>query len=110
MKINLQILNNLIINSITAFGNETEYKKIYVHYGFENDNVIIEVLDNACKIPDELSEKVFEMHYSTTGGSGIGLAHAKHLLDILNGSIKLISSDEEYCTKFVVKFPIKSNG
>lgn len=105
----LQVLNNLIINSITAFPNDNIDKKILIKYGFDSQNVLIEVSDNAILIPTELREKIFEIYYSTTGGSGIGLAHSKHIIESLKGNINFYHSDEEYCTNFKITFPIKAD-
>ena len=105
----LQVLNNLMINSITAFDKERNDKKIRIKYRFELENVVIEVCDNAHDIVEKNREKIFELYYSTTGGSGIGLSHSTHILEKLTGSIKLIPGNEEYCTKFIIKFPKKTN-
>jgi signal transduction histidine kinase len=105
----LQVLNNLVINSITAFSNDAQDREIHINYNIIDDKVVIVASDNACKIQEDLKDKIFEIYFSTTGGSGIGLAHAKFLLDNIGGTIELISNNNIYCTNFEIKFPLSKN-
>jgi signal transduction histidine kinase len=105
----VQVLNNLIINSIKSVENTVPEKRIYLKFGNELNNIIIEVSDNGIGIPDSHREKIFELYFSTTGGSGIGLAHATFILDGLKGTIKLKSPESGYTTCFEIKFPIQAN-
>ena len=105
----LQVLNNLIINSIKALdGIENPIIKLEVN--FDEENCTISILDNGKKILEEYFNKVFEYGFSTTSGSGIGLYHAKYICEDIGGSIILDTSPHEVFTKkFIFQFPYKSD-
>lgn len=105
----LQIIHNLIINSIKALG-KIESKKIYIEGYVEDKNFIVTVSDNGREIQDEEKEKMFEYGYSNTGGSGIGLFHAKYLCTDLNGDIDLFSEPKKNMSKtFCITLPLLCN-
>jgi signal transduction histidine kinase len=102
----IQTLNNLIINSIKAL-ESTKEKFITIDANINEDFLEILVRDNGCGISKNCREKIFDIHYSTTGGSGIGLAHAKYIFDnIPHASIILVESNERL-TIFKIKLPIE---
>lgn len=106
----IQMVNNLIQNSIKALS-EVEYdKRIYVSIKIENKNVIIKVCDNGIGIKEENKEKIFKLHYSTTGGSGIGLYHTRYITESMNGSVSYLGSEDNYKTVFTLKFPINGQS
>jgi signal transduction histidine kinase len=94
----LQLTNNLVINSIKALEG-FELKRITVEGTLESEKLKILISDNGRKISDEHKQKIFDYGFSTTGGSGIGLYHAKYLCDIFNGEIELISDCREGMNK-----------
>lgn len=101
----LQMLNNLIINSIKSL-EEVEFPKIKLTAKIEEE-FTIEISDNGNEIEDNKTEKVFEFGYSTTGGSGIGLYHAKYLCDLFEGKIELnINKNNEFKKSFLITLPI----
>lgn len=101
----IQIVNNLIINSIKAFENTTE-KEIKMNVEIIDNNLLISILDNGCGIQKSAREKIFDLHFSTTGGSGVGLAHAKYIIEnIPNASINLSESDKK-STVFNLLIPV----
>lgn len=101
----VQVLNNLIINAIKALENNVGVKKLIIKLEVIDEDIIIKICDNGCGIEEENREKIFEIYFSKTGGSGIGLAHAVFSLTPLNGSIKLNESNIEFNTIFEVKLP-----
>lgn len=101
----LQMLNNLIINSIKSL-ETVEFPKIKLTAKI-GDEFSIEISDNGKEIEENKQEKVFEFGYSTTGGSGIGLYHAKYLCDLFEGKIELkISKNDEFKKSFLITLPI----
>lgn len=103
----IQVLNNLIINSIRAL-NDIEIKKVLVTLEIIEDEVNIKVCDNGCGITNDIKDKIFDIYFTQTGGSGIGLAHAVFALSHLNGTVKLIESNVDFNTIFEIKFPLQS--
>lgn len=106
----VQILNNFIINAVNAFKG-SEKKRLLIKAVIDCDRCRIDVLDNAPTIPSADRERVFEYGYSTTGGTGIGLFHAKSVLDEMGGSITLSDSPIDGYTKcFTIEFQTKSDN
>lgn len=75
----------------------------------------IEIIDNGIGIPKEQQEKIFERFYQVddqdtrkAGGTGIGLALAKELVTLLNGTI-ILTSNPGNETVFTVKLPVSSS-
>ncbi|MCD9023992.1 sensor histidine kinase [Cohnella silvisoli] len=72
--------------------------------------VVIEVADTGIGIPEEARSKIFEPFYTVnkdrsrqTGGTGLGLALVKQLVEKHRGTIELISTDDG--TTFRLCFP-----
>lgn len=102
----LQMVNNLIINSIKSL-EECEEKKIKLMAKLEHDKVSIKLSDSGHEIEAKNMDKIFKYGFTTTGGSGIGLYHAKYLCDQFNGGIELENAPEIGFTKtFCITLPV----
>lgn len=77
------ILDNLISNSRKAHANKV---KVSVTSAGENF-VDILVQDDGKGIKKEAMNNIFDLGYTTTSGSGLGLSQVKSKMDDLNGSI-----------------------
>ena len=77
------ILDNLISNSRKARANKV---KVSVKSAGENF-VDILVQDDGRGIKKEAMNNIFDLGYTTTSGSGLGLSQVKSKMDDLNGSI-----------------------
>lgn len=85
-------LMNIIFNGIEAC---TSGCKIKVDCISDSDNVRVIVSNNGDKIPEELQDKIFESEFTTKEkGNGLGLAICKKQLELTDGTINLVSSDE----------------
>lgn len=103
----LQMLNNLIINSIKSLEGILG-KKISVVAQITNDKLNIQISDNGRVIEKNDNDKIFEYGYSTTGGSGIGLFHARYLCCEFNGEITVdLDGDQLYTKTFIIILPIR---
>ncbi|MEN8906510.1 MAG: histidine kinase N-terminal 7TM domain-containing protein [Clostridiales bacterium] len=69
----IQIINNLILNAIQAYGKAGE--KIILKLRNKNDNLIISVIDNAGGIKKEIQKQIFNKMITSKGkyGTGLGL-------------------------------------
>jgi signal transduction histidine kinase len=77
------LIDNLISNSEKAGAS-----KISFTFSKKKDNLLIEIADDGKKgIEKENLKKIFELGYTTTGGSGIGLYQAKDIVERLSGEI-----------------------
>ncbi|MDD2789068.1 MAG: PAS domain S-box protein [Sulfurimonas sp.] len=89
-----QILLNLVANAndaIISIDNANEYqKKISVYLEATEENIRIEISDNAGGMDEEIAKKVFEPYFTTKEmGTGLGLFIVKTLLDKhLHGTIE----------------------
>jgi len=100
----LQLINNLLINSYKALKNVDKREIKIIISNFE-DGLSIKVCDTGVGIPEHNVHKIFEPYFSTTGGSGVGLAHVQHVLADLNGRVELLTNDSYYKTIFNLIIP-----
>ena len=108
-----QILTNLISNAIkfTPSGGE-----IIVKVEQENSSLKITVKDNGIGISEKELPNIFDRFYQVDSsstregeGTGIGLAHAKELVKLMEGVISVESKLDEG-TEFMVQLPIESSN
>lgn len=103
----IQVLNNLILNSLKAL-KDIDKKRIQIKYDLTYKELKIYVCDNGCGVKEIHKDKIFDIYFSTTQGSGIGLAHAKFVInDSMKGSIELINPLDGFNTVFKLIIPIK---
>ena len=104
----LQVLLNIIINATKSMETEGN-KKLLVKASMNDDKCEIRIADTGLEIPKENLEKIFTYGFSTTGGTGIGLFHAKYVCDSFDGKINISTKCEQPFTKeFIINFPIKN--
>lgn len=104
----VRLFENIISNSI-YYGKDG--KKINIKIMVIGTMVSVKVINYGNKIPIEDQPYIFERFYrseksrnANTGGKGMGLAIAKSIADVHNGTIKVTSNDAE--TTFQVVLPI----
>ena len=104
----VSILDNLIINAIEAC---SEGGIIRVVQTKSNDEVLFCVEDNGLGIDSKEFDLIFNPGYSTkfstsTGNisTGLGLAHVKNLVELLDGTIRVDSLPDRY-TRFFISIP-----
>jgi len=86
-----QALNNLMINSLDAL-TETAEPRIFIAWKRDSEGIIFRFEDNGGGIPDDSRERVFDPFYSTkidSGGSGLGLAMVKKIVEMYDGRISI---------------------
>lgn len=97
-------LMNIIYNAIEACTNNCE---IFIDCIVELNLVKIVIKNTGDMIPIEIQEKIFESDFTTKEkGNGLGLAICKKQLELLNGDIILVSSDNKE-TVFEIDLPLK---
>lgn len=109
MKLSLAI-SNLVENGIKYTPNGGTVKVII---DGDHQNCFITVQDTGMGISDEEQSKIFDRFYRVdktrdreTGGTGLGLAITHSTIMLHNGSVKVVSSENNGAT-FVVRLPIK---
>lgn len=90
-----QVLDNLLSNAL-KFTNEGE---VEVRYSEQGEEVLIEVTDTGIGIPEEHHQRLFDRFYRTDkarsrdkGGTGLGLAVVKSILESHGKDIYIASS------------------
>lgn len=111
----MQIITNLLLNSLTHAYDEGEAGTITISGSVKGDTLEFTFSDDGKGIPPELTDKVFEPFYTTRrgkGGTGLGL-HIIHnaVTQMLNGSIHFESPPGKG-TAYTITMPLdrKSPG
>jgi signal transduction histidine kinase len=106
------ILINVIDNSM-KFGKSLSRREITIRTWPESDRVKISVSDTGPGIPRHDLTKIFDDFYRvdndltrTTGGTGIGLALVKKLVNLMGGSVRAENNDGPGCT-ITISLPAK---
>jgi signal transduction histidine kinase len=75
-----QAVINLLRNAADAVA-EVEAPRVDVTCEQRDDRMVMTIADNGCGVPDARREKIFVPFFTTkTGGSGIGLSLARHIV------------------------------
>lgn len=101
------VLRNLISNAIRH--HDRDGGEVTVRGHFTGSTCVIEVADDGPGIPEAAQERVFRLFQRLgtrdSGGTGLGLALVRRLVEGHGGSITLISRDGERGTTFRVAWP-----
>lgn len=92
-----RILSNLINNALEALDDTGE---VIISCDKKDDQVVISIKDNGKGIPPSLLERIGEEGFSygkksSESGSGLGLFHAKKILQELGGELQISSKEKE---------------
>lgn len=99
------LIDNLISNSQRAHAQNIIFKFKMVN----KDQLEIEITDDGDGIDQKIQspdKKIFDRGFTTTEGSGLGLSHAKHIVESAGGEIYLdITYSESHSgTRFFIRF------
>ena len=103
----VQVINNMISNSIQAYNGKTE-QNIILDLSQEGENIIITIEDNAGGLPEKVQNKLFKEMVTTKGknGTGLGLYMSYSTIKAhFNGNITF-ESEPGIGTKFHIILPI----
>lgn len=73
-----------------------------------HDELVVSFCDDGIGIPRRDFPHLFEMGFSTTDGSGLGLRHTKEILTEMGGSIEVVKNRKEGA-EFILTFPHNEN-
>jgi PAS domain S-box-containing protein len=87
-----QIFTNLIVNAIDAMGRNGELR-LSLERSSGNE-VIVNISDTGCGIPQENLQMIFEPFFTTKGdkGTGLGLWVVRRIVENLGGRVEVISA------------------
>lgn len=106
-----QVFLNLINNSCEAL-ETSEIKNVTINITKKDENLIINVIDTGCGIPQENINKIFTPFFTTKKigkGTGLGLAIIYGIIKMHKGDIKVKSTIGKG-TEFIIALPIKHNN
>lgn len=99
----VQVLMNLLSNSINALEKIETHRYIHISASVHNDTVTVSVCDNAGGIPHEYQNKIFDKYFTTKKdkkGSGIGLYIVKTIVEKnLKGNVSNHNTEDGTCFK-----------
>jgi two-component system phosphate regulon sensor histidine kinase PhoR len=103
-----QALSNLLDNAVKY--SEPE-QSVVVRARSEDRDLVIDVVDRGCGIPEEHLDRIFERFYRVDkarsrkmGGTGLGLAIVKHIAQAHGGRVTVTSREGQGST-FTMRFP-----
>ncbi len=100
-----QLVRNLVANAVRATGDAS---KVELRLRSENDAVHLEVADTGPGIPEEMLPYIFDKFYKGAGGgAGLGLAIAKQIADVHQGTLMVESTVGQGST-FRLTLPVLS--
>ena len=99
-----RMISNLINNSIESFSDSSG--KVDIMLSEDNNLYHIQVKDNGIGMPKEILPKIFDRGstFNKSKGTGLGLAHAKDVVESVKGKIS-ISSKEGFGTLVQIQIP-----
>ena len=103
----MQVLLNLINNSKDAFiSNEKEKRVIIISTKNENENIIIDLCDNAGGINSNIINEIFNPYFTTKNdlnGTGLGLYMCKIVIEkYMNGKLSVENMKDGVCFTIVI--------
>ncbi len=100
----LRVLQNLVTNAVEAFNGKGG--KVEVMTTVEGQWVVIQIRDNGPGIPEDIQDHFFEafVTHGKRGGTGLGTAIAKSIIDAHNGQITF-HSQRPGGTTFTIRLP-----
>ena len=82
----------MLVDNLVDNAGKAGAKQLVVRAFRNGKNVIVEFADNGSGLTDRFSpQELFEKGITNTSGSGIGLSHAKQIVDDLQGTISISS-------------------
>lgn len=97
-----QAILNLLLNAVQAM---PEGGSITLQAGVDNSSVILHIIDTGQGIAPDVLAKLFTPFFSTkTGGTGLGLATTRRIMQGHNGTID-VQSEVGKGTRFTIRLP-----
>ena len=99
-----EVLTNIVFNAMDSM---PQGGQITINSRLENNCVVLSISDTGIGIPDDIKERVFDPFFTTknSGGLGMGLSVAYHIISRHGGSINVDSSVGKGAT-FHIKLPL----
>jgi nitrogen fixation/metabolism regulation signal transduction histidine kinase len=100
----LRVFSNLLKNAIQAIPDERK-GQITIRITEVDTEVLIAVSDNGIGIPEDKTDKIFMPNFTTkSGGTGLGLAMVKNIIENSKGKI-WFETQQDKGTTFYIRLP-----
>lgn len=98
------IIENLISNA-----NKANAKNLYFQFSNDDRFIIIDAIDDGDGLDKTIKNKtdIFNLGYTTTIGSGIGLYTIKNVLKNMNGTIEIIDTSMSFALRMKIDYGYK---
>jgi len=116
----VQVVMNILSNAKDELEKINGRRLIFIDSIQKNNKQIINILDNAGGVPEEIIDKIFDSHFTTKGelnGTGVGLYMSKQIIEEhFKGSLNIENTiycheGEQYVgAKFSIVIDIKSSN
>ena len=107
----LSVFDNLITNAI----NYSDRGDVIISVKYNNDKIIISVIDHGIGVDEKQIERIFERFYRvdsdrsrSSGGTGLGLSIVKHILLAHDSNIE-VKSQSSIGSTFSFSLPVLKN-
>ena len=101
-----QVLLNLMLNAEQAMEKGGE---IILQVRCNGDHVELDVIDTGSGMSPAVLAKTFKpFHTTKAGGTGLGLATSKRIIEAHGGTIE-VQSEVDHGTKFTIRLPLRTN-
>ncbi len=108
-----QVFLNLLVNALQAIeATQRPDGRIAISTSASNGEVLVEVADNGCGIPDEILPQIFDPFFTTKGvgdGTGLGLSITHGMVNDQGGRLE-VESDPGQGTRFRIFLAIEHAG
>jgi two-component system, NtrC family, sensor kinase len=106
-----QVLLNLLVNAAHAIADLGDHHRgtVRVRTARDGDDVLVEIADTGCGIPDEIKDQIFDQFFTTKEvgrGTGQGLALARRIVVEQHGGTLSFESEVGRGTTFSVRLPL----
>jgi signal transduction histidine kinase len=86
---------SIIVDNFVSNAQKARAANINFHVSKKGNHLNIKISDDGKGIEDNVDiARIFELGYSGSEGSGIGLYHIKSVLELLNGTVSLLKSKD----------------
>jgi signal transduction histidine kinase/predicted RNA-binding protein with RPS1 domain/DNA-binding response OmpR family regulator len=105
-----QIFFNIMLNAVQQMARKPDkHRLLEISTSYQPDHkraLLIRFTDTGPGIHKQLWEKIFELGFSTRGGSGLGLFIARSFIEMFEGEIKVEESVVPLGSTFLVALPV----
>jgi len=103
-----QVMLNLLRNSVEAYGQSNNNRKLTIETKIHQDDYIIEVKDNGKGMPESILSQLGKPFFTTKSrGTGIGIPLCKKIIEDHGGNFQIIST-YNIGTSVIISLPLES--